>query len=60
MIMLMKMDMSKLIDRYLKQKSITSLDDCQEVMELYFLLNKQNTQSYLNWEDALNKISTVW
>lgn len=60
MIMLMKMDMNKLIDRYLKTKTITSLDNCQEVMELYFLLNKQNTQFYLAWADAINKISTVW
>lgn len=52
--------MSKLIDRYLKNKSITSLDNCQEVMELNFILNKHNTQSYLAWADALNKISTVW
>lgn len=52
--------MNKLIDRYLKTKTITSLDNCQEVMELYFLLNKQNTQSYLAWADAINKISTVW
>lgn len=52
--------MCKLIDRYLKTKSITSLDDCQKVMELYFLLDKQNSQPYLNWSDALNKISTVW
>lgn len=51
--------MSKLINRLYKQKAINSLDECQEVMELAFLLKKQDSQSYLAWEDALNKISTM-
>ena len=52
--------MNRLIDRYYKLKGSKSLDNCQGFTELACTLGRQNSQSYLAWEDALNKISTIW
>lgn len=52
--------MKRLIDRYYYTKVNNSLDDCQDILELAFLLKKENSQGFLAWEDTLNRISTVW
>ena len=52
--------MKRLIDRYYYNKINTNLDDCQDILELAFLLKKENSQGFIVWEDALNRISTVW
>lgn len=52
--------MKRLIDRYYFTKINNNLDDCQDILELAFLLKKENSQGFLAWEDALNRISTVW
>lgn len=52
--------MKRLIDRYYYTKINNNLDDCQDILELAFLFKKENSQGFLAWEDALNRISTVW
>ena len=52
--------MKRLIDRYYYTKINNSLDDCQDILELAFLFKKENSQGLLSWEDAFNRISTIW
>lgn len=49
--------LNKIINFLIKKLYKKSILCCNRIDKLCRMLNKQNTQDFINWQDALNKIS---